>query len=338
MKLDKPVSLFLERSATSHLRKLIQHSDQFSLTDDGEEAEAIIFENDKASYIRQTPEYQKWPAKCVVVSECDNPSYFLPGCYASNEICWLGKNRTRTIPYLISQDGFPNPYIKDISMEAARRYVYAFKGGATSWVRKRIFKNPPTHPDVLIQESNNYRHWNFETTYADAKSISQKDYAEILSQSSFFLCPLGVGSSSIRLYEVMQAGRVPVIISDNWKPIEGMKWSEFSIQVPEVNLSHLDRIIRENKHLAPQLGEKAKQTWMEYCAPGADTVFLANCIRGILAGRDEKRENLIHFVFPFFELKRNVSENGRSTMRSLILRMFALTGLKFPYSLNRPIK
>ena len=50
--------------------------------------------------------------------------------------------------------------------------------------------------------------------------LSQRDrldyyrrYAELTKASKFVLCPRGVGASTIRLFETMRMGRVPVILS-----------------------------------------------------------------------------------------------------------------------------
>ena len=49
------------------------------------------------------------------------------------------------------------------------------------------------------------------------------------------ICPRGWGSSSIRLFEVMEMGRVPVIISDAWVN-EAPKWADFSVRVSEADV------------------------------------------------------------------------------------------------------
>src|SRR2546423_4170060 len=39
---------------------------------------------------------------------------------------------------------------------------------------------------------------------------------EICKASKFILCSRGVGTSSVRLFDTMRMGRVPVILSDQW--------------------------------------------------------------------------------------------------------------------------
>lgn len=77
---------------------------------------------------------------------------------------------------------------------------------------------------------------NMPWTYQDNQILKsqQKRYNQILSSSVFSLCPEGSGVNSLRVWESMAAGVIPVIYSDNWNPptIEQYKWQDFSIQIP----------------------------------------------------------------------------------------------------------
>src|SRR5438309_4407785 len=55
-------------------------------------------------------------------------------------------------------------------------------------------------------------------------------YAELAKASKFILCPRGLSASSIRLFETMRMGRVPVILSDDWLPPLGPRWNDFAIR------------------------------------------------------------------------------------------------------------
>jgi hypothetical protein len=68
---------------------------------------------------------------------------------------------------------------------------------------------------------------------------------EYANKSKFSLCPRGTGISSIRLFEVMSMGSVPVIIADNYlKPLSNiLNWDSFSITISEKNLSKIPEIL-----------------------------------------------------------------------------------------------
>ena len=331
----KPLRIWLERSVSPTLSEIL-HSDYFELTDGPEHADVIIYERDDPDYVSQTPEFQKWSHKCVIIGEHDRPSYFLPGCYASNQRGLLSKGRIQTMSYIVSQRTVPNPFIKDITDVEPRRYLYSFKGGSTSWARKKLFKLGLKGDDILVEEANQYLHWNYEESYETKKQALQKEYADTLQQSYFFLCPRGAGVSSIRLFEVMQAGRVPVIIADEWVPIEGLPWDEFSITIRESSLAEMDSIIRAKKDVAVVFGKKAREVWLQYCAPGAEGFMLAKSLRSVQANRNEAREKLIRSVFPLLRLKDTIKGKGFAFAKRLVLLAYTLMGKKFPYSLNRP--
>ena len=79
--------------------------------------------------------------------------------------------------------------------------------------------------------------------------------------SRFTLCPRGAGTSTFRLFETMKAGRVPVILSDDWVPPEGPAWSSFSITVPEHHVNRLPGILEAHEHAADVMGRTARQEW-----------------------------------------------------------------------------
>lgn len=46
----------------------------------------------------------------------------------------------------------------------------------------------------------------------------QRRYVQILQQSVFALCPSGTGPNTIRLWEAIGCGAIPVVLSDRWRP------------------------------------------------------------------------------------------------------------------------
>jgi len=309
----------------------------FSFVDDPVDADCIIFENDDPAYITQTATFKQWPQKCIAVNEADVPSFYLPGCYASNRHGWLSTGRAKTIPYIISQRTIANPFIREIDEHTQQRYLYSFKGGSTSWVRKKLFKNKPVAADVCIEESNQYYHWTYDDLYMEQKKAQQQEYAALLAQSSFFLCPRGAGTGSIRLFEVIQAGRIPVIISDAWIPQSNIPWHEFSITIPEKDIAKLDNIIRAHANRAETLTANVKKAWNEYFSLENDLKLLYDAVKNIQSNRNEKREQLIRSIFPLLKWKNALKEKVRSFAKFTILKCYALLGKEFPYSLNRPI-
>jgi hypothetical protein len=333
----KPLNVWFQKTGTTLHRAMLNSSAIYHMATTPEEADCIIFEDDKPAYIRQTEEFKNWPQKCLVISETDLPAYFLPGCYASNKRSFLSRKRGQTIPYLISYRSIPNPFINTIGKNAAPRYLYSFRGGSTSWVRKKLFKYKPVADDVYVEESNHYHHWSFQGTYLEQKSELQKQYATLLGDSAFFLCPKGAGVGSVRLFEVIQAGRVPVIISDDWVPVEGVNWDKFSVRIPESKIKNIDSIVRRYAGKAEAMSASALQAWHQYFEPEKDMELLWAALNKIQAERDENRERFIRSLFPLIESRDVLKEKALRVAKTIIFKGYKLMGREFPYSLNRPI-
>ena len=69
----------------------------------------------------------------------------------------------------------------------------------------------------------------------------------------------------------MKAGRVPVIISDQWVPPEGPSWSECSIRIPEAEVLSIPETLERREFDSAKLALAARNTWEEWFS--ADVVF-----------------------------------------------------------------
>lgn len=91
---------------------------------------------------------------------------------------------------------------------------------------------------------------------------------EALCRSSFALCPRGYGPTSFRLYEALQAGAVPVYISDSfWLPwTTDVNWGDFCLLAPPRSYKSLLEALR--KFSAEKIGtmrEKGRWFYDNYC-------------------------------------------------------------------------
>ena len=103
----------------------------------------------------------------------------------------------------------------------------------------------------------------------------QERYIREILDAAFSLCPRGLSPSSYRLYESMQLGRCPVVISDHWIPPQGPDWEDFSIRIPEAGLEHLQPTLDERFQAAERMGRAAKENWDRFYAwPARYRTFL----------------------------------------------------------------
>lgn len=111
-----------------------------------------------------------------------------------------------------------------------RKYLYSFIGSYQpglylTEVRKWIFDLPKRDDAVVIERSE----WHFEQdvyrnqlhgeTEAKAKQKvreqQEKEYIDVMGDTIFCLCPSGSGPNSIRLWEAVEFGCIPVVLSDS---------------------------------------------------------------------------------------------------------------------------
>ena len=114
-------------------------------------------------------------------------------------------------------------------------------------IRKVIWDANPNRDNIKMVKR---QMWHYESKNLEKR---QTEYKQILSRSRFSLCPRGTGASTIRFWESLQAGAIPVLISDAMKLPAGWDWSKTIIRIKESNASLwpnvIDNISKENEQL-----------------------------------------------------------------------------------------
>src|SRR4051812_22221089 len=98
------------------------------------------------------------------------------------------------------------------------------------------------------------------------RDLFTKEYAKAILDSQFVLCPAGWGPSTYRLFETMEMGRVPVILSDEWVPPPGPLWEQFSVRIPEHLISDLPSILSSFSESHEAMGQQARLAWEQWFA------------------------------------------------------------------------
>ncbi|NDG52465.1 MAG: hypothetical protein EBY39_05505 [Flavobacteriia bacterium] len=131
-----------------------------------------------------------------------------------------------------------------------RKIIYSFVGmhrsDYVSAIRQKIFRDSGHPRNSLIMER---QRWHYDNAvYAEQIQSLEKnalsdimdennreEYKEVLSNSRYSLCPGGVGPSSIRFYESLRAGAIPILLSDKMKlpEIKGLNWENCILKTKE---------------------------------------------------------------------------------------------------------
>ena len=77
-------------------------------------------------------------------------------------------------------------------------------------------------------------------------SSENKNYQNHMLQNTYILCPRGYENFSIRFYEALAYGRIPVLIDTDMVLPQNISWEELCVRVPYENISKLEKIIRND--------------------------------------------------------------------------------------------
>lgn len=243
-----------------HRAAALDRFGQHRLTDHPEHADLILFTDpprpDMAD-IRQHPLYRRHPSRCFVIASGDRVLPFVPGIFACPEKTTHPPHRSRTGPYLrvIFDDAAPTAAGEGSADELLFSFVARTE---TAPVRERIARL--RHERAVVIDAS-----------VPGQALAPAEFRRLLARSRFVLCPRGYGSSSFRLFETLRAGRVPVIVADEWVPSAGPDWPTFSLTVPEDSVHTIPALLEQAEGRYAQLQQAARRAWAEWFAP--DVVF-----------------------------------------------------------------
>lgn len=200
-------------------------------------------------------------AELLLFSESDWPFALVPGLYCS---------LTKRLPWARSWAFVLDDVNLTEGESCDRPYLYSFIGRlSTHPIREKICRLDGADTPCLDISLGPQRfgYWDYKDTFSS-----------VLRESYFVLCPRGIGSSSMRVFETMRAGRVPVIISDDWIEPPCGDWARFSIRVSEREIERIPEICACNRNQAAAMGDLAQRTFVQHFSP---STFLDSALDAI---------------------------------------------------------
>jgi Exostosin family len=241
----------------------------FELTNDPDIADLILFVeyhpwHDPYFFdVLRHPLRRRHPHKCVLYTDADRVIPLMPMLSPSIERWQYHAALCRAFPYVTREYHNEAAGGRALPSEGERRYLFSFAGASdTHPVRARLLAL--RSPDARLIDTGAQRAWLLQ---GEDKRRYESAYVEACRDSAFVLCPRGAGPSSYRLYEAMQLGRAPVVISDQWVPHAGPDWDSFCVRVAESEIERLPGILRARTGEARAMGERARHEWERWVAP-----------------------------------------------------------------------
>jgi tetratricopeptide (TPR) repeat protein/glycosyltransferase involved in cell wall biosynthesis len=188
----------------------------------------------------------------------------------------------------ISLHPFPLYPVQAINIEQTdteKKYLYSFVGARSnkSYLtdsRNKIIDYLSGDNRGLIIEREQWHYNRIVYDHQILKEVKESDtlihqsaseeFKQVMKQSVFSLCPSGSGPNSIRLWEAMGFGVIPVVLADTYLPPGDLTlWSEATVMCPETleDIKALpDRLaeIQKDDELLNRKRHALKQLWMKY--------------------------------------------------------------------------
>ena len=265
------------------LISLWQQSDQrHELTDDPKTADYILVGNIAGpnwfQSLRENPLINKFPEKCFAISDSDRPMPLLRGVYTSANRNHPFNFRYRSGAYNLYAKDLRNPNIESHQGDAfdhEKKFLCSFAGRDSSPVRCRLFRLKPREDCPIINTTSKFT--VFGTALEGQEPWGLK-YKSMLEESRFALCPRGVGTASMRLFEAMKMGVAPVILADDWILPKGPDWESCSIILAENEAERIFDVLSAQESRYKELGRKARSTYERYFADSAYFNYLVDLL------------------------------------------------------------
>lgn len=220
------------------------------------------------------------------------------------------------------------------------RFDVSFVGTVSDPVRLTLLESVGGRKDLRSYLSAPVApYWERGSSYLHMKSAARRAplerlYVGVMQRSWATLCPRGRGSSSIRFFETMCMGRLPVLVSDEYTPPLDWRidYAAFCLRVPEAEAANAGGLVRDwlagkSREERECMCRRAREVWERDLAPGREAALTLEILRrhlpraragasgparlvrsapGALVGEDERR------VFPSGYFAGMVLDDGRS--------------------------
>lgn len=238
-------------------------------------------------------------ARHLMFSESDWPYPILPGAFPSLARAARGADGWS---YLIR---LPLATRAPSRATTPARHLFSFLGRvSTHPVRSALLRlDAPDTPCLDLSEAPR-RLPDFDFA---------RSYIALIEDSDFVLCPRGFGASSIRIFEAMHLGRVPVIVGDAWREPPGAAWDRFSVRIAEDRIDTIPEILAALRPRAPEMGALAAETFRSLYAPD---VFLDRLIAFLSETHGRRPTSIARLVV------RAVAVAGWREFRTVAHRVF----------------
>lgn len=152
-----------------------------------------------------------------------------------------------------------------------RKYLFSFVGAYD----KNVYMSTIRQKMLNIPKNNNHNihikindQWFYNKNVYDDKTFDNTnkdiDFQKLLLNSKYSLCPSGTGCNSIRFFESLSYGSIPILLSDEIILSKIVKWSDFIIQINECEINKIYDILEQNEDRVETMSNDCIKTFLRY--------------------------------------------------------------------------
>jgi len=172
---------------------------------------------------------------------------------------------------------------------ALLKYDVSFVGSkVSSKSRIESFDSVARTPQLDSFLDDSKMHWG-SVEHTEVGKQRKALFVQSMRDSALVLAARGGGLSCYRFFEAMSAGRIPVLLADDWvlPHADLIEWERIIIQIPECRAKETGSILLEFlRHISDeelaQMGRECRLTWMQYLAPAVWPQMMERCVKARL--------------------------------------------------------
>ena len=265
----------------------------------------------------------------------------------------IGEIHIRSCPLYAAniEDSTRNELFQNKDMlTITRKYLYSFQGAYNprcylTDIRKKIFEMK--HPEnCFIKYISG---WHYESMVYSNKqnkdgelnenqnSIERTNkYNQLLLDSRYSLCPSGSGPNSIRFWESLAIGSIPILLADTLELPEHELWDDSIVRLPENKIEELPNVLSSISEEKEQEMRKNCMKLYEYYKNNyrntKDTCFYINISNELITPYFSIFGHFyLDHLFQLYKIKQWYNETHNTKIESLFIGNYTILKDKSPF-------
>lgn len=218
--------------------------------------ESNLFKTRKhVANIEKEPLLNRFPDRVFTYNYEDHPAGLIDGVYAQMPASRFDPRRHRSIPILFQHNeliyGFTDDEVKGHPPEL----LFSFRGSISHPIRRRMF--------AACERLGQAHSLKIIDRWYDHSADEKESFVYEILNSKFVLAPRGLAPYTNRVTEAMAAGRVPIILADDFQEFDDVAMEQCTIRIRESEVENLGGVMARYESQAQEMGRRGREIWQD---------------------------------------------------------------------------